>query len=194
MTSPDSLTLRTPFRFAGVILFAAITLAVVGRIWWVSPQDLEPGPLLRSATMQQGDYRLIPRANTPTKSLVRIAFLEGYSPERDREFQDALKTRPSRYVREDPKHHYVEYLGQFGRIQVHSAHDAEEGMQQWIAFLPANLRVDEFFVPEVAILLDSTSPKYQVAIPNDVEHTYLLAHVKEGRMWKVVWSTWYGRS
>jgi hypothetical protein len=188
---------RTQVRLGrryGWLLAAVLLLAVGARIWWVWPEELEPGALLSSARLRGSDYRLLPKAGIETKALVKAALFAGYSPDRHFEFQDAIKAWPSRYVREDSRHHYVEYLGKFGRIQLHAAYDPESSIDHWFEFLPTNLGVDAFFVPDVAVFLDSARPRYTVYIPNARDQSYMTVRVAERRVQKVSWITWYGTS
>lgn len=179
-------------RRYGWLFGVALALAVAAPVWWAWPDDLEPGPLLSSARLRGGDYRLVPKASVETKALVRTSVFEGYSPDRHFDFAEALKERPTRFVREDSHHHYVEYFGRFGRIQLHSAFDRESGIDHWFEFFPTRLGVDEFFVPDVAIILDVTRPTYTVYIPNGREESYMTVRVAERQVHKVSWVPWYG--
>ncbi|HZP39229.1 MAG TPA: hypothetical protein VFE48_22295 [Methylomirabilota bacterium] len=172
----------------------AVVAALAVRVWWVRPGELDPGPLLASARLQGGDYRLVPKMSVGTRALIRAEFFEGYNPEHHFEFEETVKDRPSRYVTEDSHHHYTEYVGRFGRIQLHSAYDREDGISEWFEFFPASMAVDEFFVPEVAIILDPKRDKFSVYIPNGHEHSYLTVRAAGGRIVKVAWLTWYGRA
>lgn len=186
--------LRKTRAHVGWLLGVGAILAIAARIWWVSPEELEPGPLLSSARLLAGDYRLVPKTTLETRGLIRAEFFEGYDPNHHSEFEETLKDRPSRYVREDSRHHYIEYLGRFGRIQLHSAYDSENGFEQWFEFFPTRIAVDEFFAPGVAIILDARRPKYSVAILDGREHSYMTVRVADRQVLKVVWLSWYGKT
>jgi len=159
---------RSPRRLVryGWVLAAVVVLAIGARTWWFWPKDLEPGPLLASASLRGSDYRFVPKASTATVTLINSTLFEGYSPDRHFDFEEVVKTRPSRYVRVDAHHHYVEYLGRSGRIQLHSAYARESGIDHWFVFFPTNLAVDAFFAPDIAILVAPEKPQYTVYIPN----------------------------
>ena len=183
-------------RHYGWLVGGLLLLAIGARIWWVAPEELQPGPLLSSARLQSGNYRLVPKPGIETTALVNAILFEGYRPDRHSDFEDTLKAQRSRYVRRDSSHHYVEYLGTFGRIQLHEALDQasrDSGLDQWFVFFPTDLAVDAFFAPDMAILLAPELPKYTVYIPNAREQSYMTVWVAERRVQKVSWSKWYGK-
>jgi len=182
-------------RHYGWLVGGLLLLTLGARIWWVSPEELPPGPMLSSARLQTGDYRLVPKPGIDASALVRTSLFEGYSPDRHSDFEETLKGLPSRYVHRDSNYHYVEYLGTFGRFQLHEAHDQasrESGLEYWLVFFPTDLAVDVFFVPDVAILLAPERSKYRVAIPNAHEHSYMTIWVAERRVERISWMKWYG--
>jgi hypothetical protein len=151
-------------------------------MWWDRPEDLvhDGHRLLRSAQRRSDGYVLVPRRSLASGEVIKLALLEGYTPEGHSKFWKAMEERHGRFVSMGSRYSYTEYLGRFGRIRLYEEWGDETwDFGQWAVFFPTNVPVDEFFAPEVAVLLD-ISRKRNFSI-NIMDHHAHMVVVVEGR-------------
>jgi len=170
-----------------VLVGAAILLALGLRIWWYLPEELHGGPHLDKIERRGGDYSLHVRQGSELSDIADLSVFEGYSPSNHFEFRESIENRPSKYVKDDDHHHYVEYMGQHGRMQFHSGYHPEEGISEWLEFLPSNLPVDSFLDKSVAIALDLTKDEFKVYLPMKREHMYMTVFVSNRNVERIDW-------
>lgn len=176
---------RSNLIVAGVI--AVIVGALVFRVWSKWPEELPGGRYLERIEKRGRDYALYPKPSVSLSEIASLYVLEGYTPSNHSEFQQRIETRPSKIVQERDDHRYIEYMGQYGRMQFHSSYHLEEGIAEWLEFLPTDLSIDAFLSADVAINLDLTQPEFKVYISFKPEHMYMTVFVKNRKIDRIVW-------
>jgi len=170
-----------------VLVGAAIVIALGVRVWWYWPEQLHSGPHLDKIERRGQDYSLHLRQGSVLSDIVDLSVFEGYSPSNHFEFREEIKSRPSKYVKDNDHHYYVEYMGQHGRMQFHSGYHEEEGISEWLEFLPSDLMVDSFLDKSVAIAFDLTENEFKVYIPMKKENMYMTIIVKNRKVDRIAW-------
>ena len=72
-------------------------------------------------------------------------------------------------------------------MQFHSGYHEEEGISEWLEFLPADLSVDSFLDKRVAIALDLAEKEFKVYIPMRREHMYMTITVRNRKVERIAW-------
>ena len=170
-----------------VLLGAAIVIALGLRAWWYWPEELHGGPHLEKIERRGRDYSLHLRQGSAQSDIVDLSVFEGYSPSNHFEFRRTIENLPSKYVKDDDHHHYVEYMGQHGRMQFHSGYNEEEGISEWLELLPSDLPIDSFLDKNVAIALDLAENEFKVYVPTRKERMYMTIVVKNRKVERVAW-------
>lgn len=169
---------------------ALIAVALVGglglRVWWVRPVTIDAPPSLLTAYTRGNDYYLEPRGRDGVRSLVAVDHLGGYDPTRHTEFAESLENAAGRYVPDNDWHYYVEFPNGEGRMELHTER-GDDGITEWLEFLPHRLAVDAFFAPQVTALFARARGKYSVYIPSPSEQTYMTVRVNSALVERVVW-------
>ncbi len=176
---------RSKLIVAGVVI--AIAGALGFRVWWYWPEDLPGGRYLEKIEKRGHDYSLHLKPDTSLSDIASLDVFVGYRPSNHSVFQEKMETRPSRFVNDGDQHHYVEYMGEHGRMQFHSSVD-EEGISCWLEFLPTDLAIDTFLSKDIAISLELTEPEFKVYIPAKRDDTYMTVTVKNRKIERIFWS------
>lgn len=176
------------------IIILTLVLAVFGalglRVWWYWPEKYQGGLYLEKIEKRGQDYSLYIRQGCSLSDVVDLTVFEGYSPSNHIEYQERLESRPSKFIKDDDHHYYVEYVGKYGKMQFHSGYHEDEGISYWFEFLPSDLPVDSFLNSEVAINLDLSKKKFKVYIPFKREHMYMTIMVNNRKVERVAWLDW----
>ncbi|HHE32132.1 MAG TPA: hypothetical protein ENL07_05760 [Chlorobaculum parvum] len=174
-------------NMVAVLVGTAIVLALGLRVWWYWPEELHGGPHLDKVERRGRDYSLHLSQGSTLSDIVDLSVFEGYSPSNHFDFRESIENRPSKYVKDDDHHHYVEYIGQHGRMQFHSGYHEEEGISEWLEFLPSDLPLDSFFEKSVAIALDLTKNEFRVYVPMKEQHMYMTIIVRDRKVERIAW-------
>jgi hypothetical protein len=167
-------------------LIGTVIIAIVGaiglRVWWYWPKELPGGRYLDRIEKRGQDYTLHPKNGASLSDIVTIHIFEGYHPSNHSEFEENIQDRPSKFVKNSDHHHYMEYMGKYGRMLFHSEFHEEEGLARWLEFIPIDLPVDNFLAKDVAISLDLTQPEFKVYIQLERQHMYRLSLLRTARL------------
>lgn len=174
-------------NLVAMLVVAAIVIALGLRVWWYWPEELHGGPHLDKIERRGRDYSLYVRQGSALSDIVDLSIFEGYWPSIHSDFREKLENQPSKYVKDDDHHHYVEYMGQHGRMQFHSGYHEEEGISEWLEFLPSDLPVDTFLDKDVAIALDLSVDEFKVYIPLKRDHMYMTVMIKNRKVNRIAW-------
>lgn len=144
---------------------------------------------MATAHQRGNDFHLRPKEGLTKATIVNIALFDDYTLDRHQEFRQQIEAMPSMsFVKDGENHHYIEYRGRFGRIQLHMELVPDAGITEWFEFLPNDLNTHAFFVPEIARLVDVNVGKYSIYIlPTDSDRSHMTVRVQKGRITKVSW-------
>jgi len=182
---------RSKFIVGGVVIAIAALLGL--RVWWACPKELTGGQHLEKIEKVGSSYTFYLKPASSLSDIADLRIFEGYSPLRHREFEESIKDRPSKYVKDRFRHYYLEYMGEYGRIQFHNDYNEEDGISQWLELLPTDLPLDAFLSKDVAIDLDIRQPEFTIYIPSKLEHTYMTVFVKKRKIDRIAWFESYLR-